>query len=65
MNNTFINLSSYETPKAQEVRNKDWIGYGEDNNYYTFLIESYLQSSTNNAAIRSISDLIYGRRKGY
>jgi hypothetical protein len=26
-----------------------------------FLIESYLQSSTNNAAIRSISDLIYGK----
>lgn len=56
-----VNLSGYDMPKAYESKHKDWVAYGEDNNYYQFLIDSYLQSATNNAAIRSISDLIYGR----
>jgi len=47
-------------PKAIEDRRKDWVAYGEDNDYYSFLIDSYLQSATNNAAIKSISDNIYG-----
>ena len=47
-------------PKAIEDRRKEWVAYGEDNNYYAFLIDSYLQSATNNAAIKSISDNIYG-----
>lgn len=61
MNFNLFNLSGYEMPKAVEDKHKDWVAYGEDNDYYRFLIDSYLQSSTNNAAIRSISDLIYGR----
>ena len=61
MNFNLFNLSGYDMPKAVEEKNKDWVAYGEDNDYYRFLIDSYLQSSTNNAAIRSISDLIYGR----
>jgi len=56
----FINLSGYEMPKAIEGKRREWVAYGEDNNYYSFLIDSYLQSATNNAAIRSISDNIYG-----
>ena len=61
MNFNLFNLSGYEMPKAVEDKHRDWVAYGEDNDYYRFLIDSYLQSSTNNAAIRSISDLIYGR----
>lgn len=61
MNFNLFNLSGYEMPKAVEDKHKDWVAYGEDNDYYRFLIDSYLQSSTNNAAIRSIADLIYGR----
>ena len=57
----FINLSGYEMPKAIEDKRKEWVAYGEDNDYYSFLIDSYLQSATNNAAIRSISDNIYGQ----
>ena len=60
MNFNLFNLS-YDMPKAIETKNKDWVAYGEDNDYYNFLIDNYLQSSTNNAAIRSISDLIYGK----
>lgn len=60
MNLNFVNLSGYEMPKAIEDKRKEWVAYGEDNNYYSFLVDSYLQSATNNAAIRSISDQIYG-----
>lgn len=56
----FIALSGYDMPKAIEEKNKEWVAYGDDNNYYQFLIDTYLQSATNNAAIRSISELIYG-----
>lgn len=55
-----INLSGYEMPKAIEDKRKEYVAYGEDNNYYSFLIDSYMHSATNNAAIRSISDNIYG-----
>ena len=55
-----INLSGYEMPKAIEDKRKEYVAYGEDNDYYTFLIDSYMHSATNNAAIRSISDNIYG-----
>ena len=60
MNFNLVNLSGYEMPRAIEDKRKEWVAYGEDNNYYWFLIQSYLQSATNNAAIRSISDQIYG-----
>jgi len=60
MNLNFVNLSGYDMPKAIEDKRKEWVAYGEDNDYYSFLIDSYLQSATNNAAIRSISDNIYG-----
>ena len=61
MNYTITNLSAYEMPQAIEEKNKEYVAYGEDNNYFAFLIQQYLQSATNNAAIKSISDLIYGR----
>lgn len=61
MNLNFVNLSGYDIPKAIEDKRKEWVAYGEDNDYYRFLIDSYLQSATNNAAIRSISDNIYGQ----
>lgn len=54
-------MSGYEMPKAIEEKSNSYVAYGEDNNYYSFLINNYLSSATNNAAIRSISDLIYGR----
>jgi len=55
-----VNLSSYTTPKVKEVKNQDWVAYGEDNNYYQYLIDRYNGSPTNNAAINGISQLIFG-----
>jgi hypothetical protein len=56
-----VNLSTYTSPKIKEVKNKEWISYGEDNNYYQFLIDRYNGSPTNNAAINGLSEMIYGK----
>ena len=56
-----ISLSSYTKPEITEQRNKDWVEYGADNNYYQYLIDRYNGSPTNNAIINAISDLIYGK----
>ena len=55
-----IELASYTTPAVVEHKNKEWVEYGEDNNYYGYLIDLYYGSPTNNAAIKAISDMIYG-----
>lgn len=56
-----VNLAEYESPTIQETRKGDWVEYGEDNNYYQWLIERYHTSPTNNAVINNMSRLIYGR----
>ena len=58
---SIINLSTYTSPKVSEVRGKDWVAYGADNNYYQFLIDRYNGSPTNNAIINGISEMIYGK----
>ena len=56
-----VNLGSYTTPAIIETRTDNWVGYGEDNNYFGFLIERYNGSPTNNAIINGISEMIYGK----
>ena len=56
-----IELNQYERPTITEERNRDWIGIGEDNNYYQALIDAYMDSTTNNAVINGIVDRIYGK----
>ena len=61
MNNNIIQLSSYTAPVIVENNRNEWVEYGEDNNYYQFLIERYSNSATNNAVINNICRLIYGQ----
>lgn len=62
MNNIHVlNLSEYTTPVIQESKRENWVEFGEDNNYYSFLIDRYTNSTTNNAIINNISKLVYGR----
>jgi len=61
---SFVNLSTYTSPEVTEVPNQEWIGYGEDNNYFQFLIDRYNGSPTNNACINGISQQIYGKGLG-
>jgi hypothetical protein len=56
----FIQLQSYTAPSIIEQKNKDWVQYGDDNNYYQYLIDLYHGSPTNNACIKGIADQIYG-----
>jgi hypothetical protein len=56
-----VNLSSYNRPKIKEDKKRDWVEYGDDNDFYTYLIDLYIQSTTNNAIINGISQMIYGK----
>lgn len=56
-----LSLAQYEKPKISESKKGEWVQYGENNNYYKFLIERYANSTTNNAVINGISRFIYGK----
>jgi hypothetical protein len=56
-----VNLSKYTSPEIVEVKNKDWVQYGQDNNYFQYLIDRYQGSTTNNAIINGMSKMIYGK----
>ena len=56
-----VQLASYTAPKIVESKSKEWVFYGENNNYYQHLIDLYNSSPTNNAAINGISQMIFGK----
>ena len=57
----FINLSTYTSPEIKEVKNKEWVSYGADNDYFQFIIDRYNGSPTNHAIINAISAQIFGK----
>jgi len=60
-NMRFVNMASYQTPVIKEEYNRDWVSYGDDNDYFQELIERYLGSATNSRCINGIVDMAYGR----
>jgi len=56
-----LELSGYEAPVIKESKREEWVEYGEDNNYFKYLIDRYTNSTTNNAIINNICRLVYGR----
>ena len=56
-----VNMSSYTRPEIKEQYNREWVEYGDDNNYFNYLINRYNGSPTNNAAINGIAEMIYGK----
>ena len=56
-----VNMSSYQVPEVKEVHNKDWVSFGNNNDYFDNLIERYLDSPTNGRCVNGIVDMIYGR----
>ena len=56
-----VSLSKYTTPVVEEVKNKEWVMYGEDNNYFQFLIDRSTKSTTNGGIINSMVRMIYGK----
>ncbi len=62
MNNLHIlNLAAYNRPEISENKNKDWVNYGTDNNYYQYIIDRYNGSATNNAIINGVVNMIHGK----
>ena len=58
---SIVNLSTYTSPQVKEVSGKNFIEYGEDNNYFQYLIDRYNGSPTNNAIINGVSEMIFGK----
>ena len=56
-----LNLSAYNRPEITESKNKEWVNYGVDNNYYQYIIDCYNGSATNNAIINGVVNMIYGK----
>ena len=56
-----LNLAAYNRPEITENKNKDWVNYGTDNNYYQYIIDRYNGSATNNAIINGVVNMIYGK----
>lgn len=56
-----VSLSSYNRPKVIEDKRKEWVAYGDNNNYYQYLIDLYTNSTTNNAIINGVTNMIYGK----
>lgn len=59
-NVNFIQLSSYTSPVISENSRLGWVEYGDDNNYFQYLIDRYNGSPTNNAVTSGIIDMVFG-----
>jgi DNA-binding Lrp family transcriptional regulator len=52
MDNIFVlKFADSKVPEFKEVRNKDWVLYGEDNDYPQYLLNLYNKSAKHNAII--------------
>ena len=57
---SIVDLAEDTTPTAHIKRGKDWVLYGEYNDYFNHVIELYKGSSINKALVDSICRRIYG-----
>ena len=55
-----IQLSSYIRPEVKETASKEWVLYGQNNDFYDVIIDGYNNSPTNAAIIDSYSQMTYG-----
>ena len=60
-NINFVQLSSYTSPRITENSRLGWVEYGDDNNYFQYLIDRYNGSPTNNAVVSGVIDMIFGK----
>jgi hypothetical protein len=62
MSNVHVfNFESHKPPQSNESNREAWVEFGDDNDYFQYLIDRYNNSTTNNSVINSINKLIYGR----
>jgi hypothetical protein len=56
-----FNFESHKPPQSKESKRDNWVEFGDDNDYFQYLIDRYNNSTTNNSIINSIVKLIFGR----
>ena len=56
-----LELAAYEQPTITESKREDYVFFGDDNNYYQFLIDCYTNSTTQNAIVNNTNRLVYGK----
>jgi len=56
-----VSLSSYNRPQIKEDKKREWVEYGDNNDFYSYLIDLFIESTTNNAIINGVSQMIYGK----
>ena len=56
-----IELNEYTRPEVHEQKNRDWVSIGDNNNFFGYLIDRYLNSPTNGTIINSITSQVYGK----
>jgi hypothetical protein len=62
MSNVHVfNFESHKPPTTTESKRDNWVEFGDDNNYFQYLIDRYNNSTTNSSVINAITKLIYGR----
>ena len=55
-----INMSSHKFPSFKEVEGKEWIYYGEKNNYPQYLLDLYYKCSKHNAIVNGKAKYVAG-----
>jgi hypothetical protein len=56
-----LELAAYEAPVISESKKDDYVSFGDDNNYFQFLIDCYTNSTTQNAIVNNVNRLVYGK----
>lgn len=55
-----LELNTYEAPRVYEERNQDFVSIGEGNDYYQYIIDRYIGSTTNHAILNGVTGFVYG-----
>ena len=55
-----LNLNSYEAPRVYEERNQDFVSIGENNDYYQYVIDRYVGSTTNHSILNGVTNFVFG-----
>ncbi len=56
-----VNLNNYTSPNITINKTRDWVTYGNNNDYFKYLLDRYSGSPTNNAIVNGISQMIFGK----
>jgi len=56
-----LQLDKYTSPDIEENKRNGYVEYGEDNNYFQYLIDRYKNSTTNNAIINGLVLMMFGK----